>query len=57
MSGIFDSSVAAMIIDSIVVTLSWHDRNYELRRGSQNFDSIIVLPSHFGEKHYTGTET
>ena len=44
--------VAARILDSIIVTLPSHDRLHYLRRGSQNFNSIIVLPSHKGERYY-----
>ena len=56
MSGTYNSGVAAMILDGIIVTLLNHNR-FLFRRGSRKFNSIVVLQSLKGERFYTGMNT
>ena len=56
MSGTYNSGVAAMILDGIIVTLLNHNR-FLFRRGSRKFNSIIVLLSLMDERYYIGMNT
>ena len=56
MSGTYNSGVAAMILDGIIVTLLNHNRSL-FRRGSHKFNSIIVLLSLMDERYYIGMNT
>ena len=56
MSGTYNSGVAAMILDGIIVTLLNHNRSL-FRRGSRKFNSIIVFSSLMGERYYIGRNT
>ena len=56
MSGKYNSGVAAMILDGIIVTLLYHNRSL-FRRGSRKFNGIIVLLSLMDERYYIGMNT
>ena len=57
MSGTYNSGVAAMIFDGMIVTLLNHNRFFLFRHGSRKFNSITVLLSLMDERYYIGMNT